>query len=452
MNVPSASSGREYNRGDAEPRTGAVRAPTRRAALSREAAFWLVAGVLFLLFFAAAAPSPLYGVYQSRWRFSTTTLTSIFAAYAVLLLITLLVLGPVSDYLGRRRVILAGLAMAAGACGLFLAAENVGLLFAARALHGAAVGTATSALGAALIDLQPQGSRRAPVVTTAAAMLGLAAGGLGASALVQYGPAPTHLIWWLLLGADLAAAGGVMAMPETAAVRPGVLASLRPRVAVPQQTRGTFAKVLPCLIPVWMTSGFYLSLGPSLAAQVLRSPDLLWGGLVIFLLNGIGTAAIVAASRASGPVAMLAGCLALFAGTTVTLAAIRTASGAAFLAGTALAGAGFGPGMLGAFRTISAEATPEHRASLIAAYFIVSYAAFSIPVVAAGVVTTHIGLHRTALGYCATIAVLAAAAASPMVYAHRWRPTETKRLTTSRPHGKVLTHPIRHTHQGRHHG
>ena len=83
----------------------------------------------------------------------------------------------------------------------------------------------------------------------------------------------------------------------------------------------------------------------------------------------------------------LRGCLALFPGTVVTLAAIQTASGAAFLAGTALAGAGFGPGMLGAFRTISAEATTGHRASLIAAYFIVSYAAFSIPVVAAGVVT-----------------------------------------------------------------
>ena len=387
-----------------------------RVVLSRGAAFWLVAGVLFLLFFAAAAPSPLYGVYQSRWRFSATTLTAVFAAYAVLLLVTLLVFGPLSDYLGRRRVILAGLAMAAGAGGLFLAADSVGLLFAARALHGAAVGTATSALGAALIDLQPQGSKRAPVITTAAAMLGLAVGGLGTSALVQYGPAPTRLIWWLLLGADLAAAGGVLAMPETAPRRPGVLASLRPRVAVPRPVRWTFARALPCLIAVWMISGFYLSLGPSLAAQVLRSPDLLWGGLVIFLLNGIGTAAAVVASRASGPAAMLAGCLGLFAGTAVTLAAIQTASGAAFLVGTGVAGAGFGTGMLGVFRTISAQAAPDQRASLIAAYFIASYTAFSIPVVAAGVATTHVGLHRTALVYCAVIAVLAAAAAGSLIF------------------------------------
>jgi hypothetical protein len=121
-----------------------------------------VAGVFFLLFFAAAAPSLLYGVYRAQWRFSAVTLTAVFAVYALLLL----VFGSVSDYLGRRPLILAGLAMTAGACGLFLAARGVGLLFAARALHGAAVGTASSALGAALIDLQPEGSGIAPVVTT----------------------------------------------------------------------------------------------------------------------------------------------------------------------------------------------------------------------------------------------------------------------------------------------
>ena len=158
---------------------------------------------------------------------------------------------------------------------------------------------------------------------------------------------------------------------------------------------------LPCLIAVWMLSGFYLSLGPSLAAQVLRSPDLLWGGLVIFLVAGTGAAASVVFRGVSGPAAMLAGCLALLAGAVMTLAAIQTASAAAFLAGTAVAGAGFGPALLGAFRTLTAAGRPGQRASLIAAYFIASYLAFSVPVVIAGVATTHVGLHRTALVYCA---------------------------------------------------
>src|SRR5580693_6682963 len=235
---------------DAEPGrrpvSGAASGYARQAVLPRAAGFWLVAGVLFLLLFASGAASPLYGVYQAQWRFSSTTLTAVFGVYALVLLVTLLVFGSVSDYLGRRRVI--SVAMAAGACGLFLAAHGVGLLFAARALSGASAGTATSAGGAALIDLQPEGSGRAPVVTSAATLLGLAAGALGTSALVQYGPAPTHLVWWLLLGASAVGAVVVLAIPETAARRPGVLAALRPRVAVPRRARTTFAVALPYMI------------------------------------------------------------------------------------------------------------------------------------------------------------------------------------------------------------
>jgi MFS family permease len=228
--------------------SGAAKAPAGRAALPRAAGFWLVAGVLFLLLFASGAASPLYAVYQAQWRFSATTLTAVFGVYALTLLVTLLVFGSVSDYLGRRRVIAVAVVVGAGACGLFLAAHGVGLLFAARALSGAAVGTAASAAGAALIDLQPEGSGRGPVVTGAANLLGLGAGGLGTSALVQYGPAPTHLVWWLLLGAFAVTAVAVLAIPETVARRPGVASSLRPRVAVPRQARGTFAVALPGMI------------------------------------------------------------------------------------------------------------------------------------------------------------------------------------------------------------
>ena len=217
-------------------------------------------------------------------------------------------------------------------------------------------------------------------------------------------------------------------MPETTPTRPGVLASLRPRVAVPRQARGAFGMALPCVIAVWMLSGFYLSLGPSLAAQVLRSPDLLWGGLVIFLVAGTGAAASVVFRGLSGPSAMLAGCLALLVGTAVTLTAIELPSAVAFLTGTAVAGAGFGTAMLGAFRTISALAPPGQRASLIAAYFIASYVAFSIPVVAAGVAAAHVGLHRTALVYCAVIAVLAAVAAGSLIFRGRSRPGRRGRL------------------------
>jgi predicted MFS family arabinose efflux permease len=422
MPLSSTQISRERASGIAErhrwPGMQAAAEQSRRTASPR-AAFWLVAGVLFLLFFAAGAPSPLYGIYQAQLRFSTTTLTAVFAIYALVLLITLLVGGSVSDYLGRRRVILAALTVTAGACAVFLAAHSTGLLFAARALEGVGVGTATGALGAALIDLQPEGSGLAPLITTAAPTLGLGAGALGASALAQYGPAPTRLVWWLLLGATAAAAAGILAMPEPGTRHAGVLASLRPRVSVPRQARATFAIAAPCLIAVWALSGLYQSLGPSLAAQLTGSRDLVWGGLLIFLLTGVAAAATAAFRGLTPRTAMLTGCLVVLAGLAVTFAAITTTTAATFLAGTAVAGVGFGLALLGVNRILIPLAPPGQRAGLIAAIFIINFLGLSIPALIAGVATTHVGLHRTALAYCVATAALIAVAAGGLMLRSR---------------------------------
>ena len=107
----------------------------------------------------------------------------------------------------------------------------------------------------------------------------------------------------------------------------------------------------------------------------------------------------------------------------MTLAAVETASGAAFLAGTAVAGTGSGTAFfLGAYRILTPLASPGQRASLISASWIVFYLAFSVPVLAAGVATTHFGLHQTAVVYSAALAVLAAAAAGSLIIRRRSRP------------------------------
>ena len=139
------------------------------------------------------------------------------------------------------------------------------------------------------------------MVTSVFSTLGLALGALITSALVQYAPAPTQLIWWALLAVFAVGIAAVPAMAEPGLRRPGALASLRPRIAVPRQARGTFAAAVPCIVAGWALGGLYLSLGPSLAAQVTGSPNLLWGGLVIFLLCGTGAAAAFALRNAGLP-------------------------------------------------------------------------------------------------------------------------------------------------------
>jgi hypothetical protein len=190
-------------------------------------------------------------------------------------------------------------------------------------------------------------------------------------------------------------------------------------IAVPRQARATFAGAVPCLVATWSLGGLYLSLGPSLAAAATGSPNLLWGGLVIFLLCGTGVAAALVFRGINPQTAMLAGCLLLLAGVAVTFGAIATTTAGAFLAGTAVTGAGFGLGFQGAFRMITALATAGQRAGLVTAIFAVGYLAFSVPALIAGVSATKFGLHATALVYSASVAVLVVAATGVLLVRRR---------------------------------
>ena len=409
----------------------AIREPSGRRTLPEPAAFWILAVLFLMLFYASAAASPLYRVYQAQFGFSAATLTAVFAVYVLVLLVTLLFFGSVSDYLGRLPVVITALVLSVAGCAVFLAAHGVGALYVARSLQGIATGLASGAIGAALIGLQPAGSQRAPLVTSGFSTLGLALGALITSALAQYAPAPTHLTWWALLAVFAVGTAAVLAMAEPGSRRPGVLASLRPRIAVPPQARAAFAGAVPCFVATWALGGLYLSLGPSLAAAATGSPNLLWGGLVIFLVCGTGAVTAFVLRGVGSRTAMLAGCLLLLAGVAVTFGAIAATTSVAFLAGTAVAGAGFGLGFSGAFRMTIALATPAESAGLVTAIFTVGYLAFSVPALIAGVAATKFGLHSTALVYSASLAVLVAAATGILLFGPGGKPARS--APASRP-------------------
>ncbi|MGH3743587.1 MAG: hypothetical protein ACRDTP_01865, partial [Mycobacteriales bacterium] len=111
--------------------------------------------------------------------------------------------------------------------------------------------------------------------------------------------------------------------------------------------------------------------------------------------------------RRSPHVAMIGGSGVLAAGSAATLAAVVGHSPTWFFLATAVTGLGFGTSFLGAFRHLSNLAAPHERGALIGTIYLVSYLAFSVPVIVAGIVTTHIGLHDTALCYAATVSGLA---------------------------------------------
>ncbi|MFL5870416.1 MAG: MFS transporter [Solirubrobacterales bacterium] len=379
--------------------------------LQTKTAFWSLATVLGTLLFASAVPSPLYPVYQTEWDFSSITLTSVFAVYAVALLAALLVVGSISDHIGRRPTLLAALSVEIVAMVAFAAAGDVGWLFAARILQGLATGTAMGALSAALIDLQPKSKPwLGGLMGAVGPMTGLALGALTAGLLVDHGPDPTRFVFWLLIGVFALSLVVIAAVPETVTRDGRWRSSLRPQVAVPPSLRAPFIAALPSLAATWALGGLILALGASLTAGVLGASSHLAGGLPIFVMAGTSALVSIWARPLAPQTTARGGLVALIAGIGVALAAISSGSEALFLIGAGIAGVGFGPAFAGVFRTLSEAAPADQRAALVSAVLVVSYLAFSIPAVIAGAAVTQIGLQDTAEIYGAALIAIAAIA------------------------------------------
>ena len=385
-------------------------AAPRSWTLPRAASFGVVAATTAMLLAASSAPSPLYAVYQATYGFSSLTLTAIFAVYVLALLATLLTVGRLSDYLGRRPVLAASLVLEAGAMTVFLDAHGVGALFAARIVQGIATGAAVGVLGAYLLDLQPpDGSRLGSLVNSAAATGGLGLGAAATGVLVQYAPHPTRLVFVILASTFVVLAAASALLPETVTRRPGAGRALRPQVAVPTAARRAFGTAAPMMASSWMLGGLMLSVGGSLLAGVFATTNHAVIGAVLGLFAVTG-ALMVVALRELPPARMSRiGTVTLLAGVITLVVALATTTLWLFVVSIAIAGAGFGPTVLGAFRSMSLLAAPHERAALISAIYVASYLAFSLPAVVAGVVLTRVALRPTALVYAVIVGVVVAA-------------------------------------------
>ncbi|MDQ0585358.1 MFS transporter [Streptomyces rishiriensis] len=408
---------------EADPvRRAAAHATTRRPALGPAASIGLLASILVSLLAASSTPTPLYAVYQQHWGFSPITTTVVFGVYAVAVLVSLLVLGKISDHVGRRPVLLAALLGQAVAMVVFDLADGVAALLAARVLQGVSTGAAVGALGAGMLDIDP---RRGSFLNSLAPTIGTAAGALVSALVVQYLPAPTHLVYLLLLGVLALQAVGVLALRETVRRKPGALASLSPEFRLPRSARGSVAIAAPVLFAVWALAGLYGALGPAITRTLVDSTSVVWGGLSLFVLAASASLAVVALRRTPTRTVMLLGAGSLIAGVVITLVSITSGTGGSlsatgFFVGGAISGFGFGSGFQGGIRMVMPNVEPHERSGVLSLLYVVCYLGFGLPAVIAGVLVVHGGgLVRTADEYGIALIVLAVAALAGLLLGGR---------------------------------
>lgn len=355
-------------------------------------AMFAYAATLLILVASGAAPSPLYPVYQAEWGFSPLFLTVIFAVYVLGLLVTLLTAGALSDFIGRRPVVLGALVISVSAMLVFAFATDAIVLVVARILQGLAIGLATGALGAGMIDHQPEHRPVAPFLNGVVPPIALSVGALGSGLLVQFVVGPEKTVFLVAAGLMVVAGVAIAATPERVSRRPGALASLSPVIRIPDESKRVFVGVIGCMVASWALGGLYLAFaGTVLRASFDLSSPLFAGG-IIFLFAGTGAVTGIVIQKRDARRSMLVGVFALIVGPIGTVAALWAGSLPLFAVSTVVAGVGFGGGFQGGLRLLLATAPASGRAGLLSSVYVASYLAFGVPTVVAGVFVPTSGL------------------------------------------------------------
>lgn len=383
----------------------------RAARTPTTSGFALVLSAVIAMMVGASAPSPFYPVLQQEIGFSSATLTGIFAVYAVFLLLTLLATGSLSDHIGRRPVISAGFVVLAISMVVFWHADSVAMLFGARLVQGIAAGLLMSALSAAVVDFEPTARPgSAATLNSVGPLAGLAGGALIAGALLDQVSGALAVVFGGLTVVYVLFAAAVWLVPETSPRHEGLARSFIPRVGLPTAARAPFLRSAPALFAGWATSGLYLSLGAPLVSQELGGENHVEQGLVVAVLTGVGAFTCFAARRQTPRNITIGGTSMLAIGTALTLVALAFGSYWGFVAAAVIAGVGFGASFLGIMRSITPTAAPHERGELFASVFVISYLAFGVPAVIAGIAAPHIGLAETTFIYGGLVVLLSATA------------------------------------------
>ena len=339
----------------------------------------------FALFAVAAGtnvPTPLLLVYRDTLDLGPDVLTAAFGVYAAGLVPALFLAGPLSDRLGRRKVVLPLIVLAAMTSLLLItAASSVPLLFVGRFLQGAVSGGVFSVGSAWVAELSlaagvGAAGRRAAVAMTA----GFSLGPLVAGVLAEYVRWPTTLPYLLHVALVVVGLAAAVRIPETVALPVTSVSGGGGPLVRPEDRRILLTVLAPLAVCVYAFPAVVISAVPLLVET--DAPPVLLTGVLAGLTLGAGAVAAPLQRRLgrwTGVVGVLAGALGY------ALAAFGAGAGSPplLLAAALLLGSGHGLTLASGLALTARLARPARRGALSAVFLGCAYVGFAMPFVTA---------------------------------------------------------------------
>jgi predicted MFS family arabinose efflux permease len=401
-----------------------------RLVLGRRASLLASAGVVGHTLWTSAAPALTYRLYAQEWHLTHTVTAGIFAIYPIGVVVMLVGFGGISDQIGRRATMLAGLFASLVGALLFAVAPDVWWLFAGRALMGIGVGLSVSPSTAAILEFSsPEHAKSAASVTMAAQAVGFAAALLLGGALTEYAPWPTRLCFWVLAVFLLILLAATWFLPRhTGGDAGGDRRSRMP--SVPKVVRRAFAVSSTAMVAAYTFGVLVLSLGGQVEHDLIGSPNAFLNGAVLSLFPIVmGVVGIIARSF-SPRAALTVGALVSGLGMVLLILAVNLRDLLIYLLATAAAGGAYSLLFVGGLQVIIAAAPVHHRGGILSALYLLGYLSMGALALLLGAIATTRGLSLAVdLGAAAIIlmnvATLVLATTTPSSASHSPAPSSS---------------------------
>jgi MFS family permease len=363
-----------------------------RFVLGRRASLLVSAGVVSHTLWTSAAPALTYGLYAQEWRLTHTVIAGIFAIYPITVVVMLLGFGGLSDQIGRRATMLAGLLASLVGALLFAVAPDVWWVFAGRALMGIGVGLAASPSTAAILEFtSPERARSAASVTMGAQAIGFATALLLGGALTEYGPWPTRLCFWILALFLIVLLIGTWLLPRHTPFSAG--ADWRPKMpSVPRHVRRVFAVSSTAMVAAYTFGVLVLSLGGQVEHDLIGSPNAFLNSAVLSFFPIVMGAIGIIARTLSPRKALIVGALVSGLGMALLILAVNSRDLVIYLLATAAAGGAYSLLFVGGLQAISAAAPERNRGGILSALYLLSYLSMGALALILGAIATARGL------------------------------------------------------------
>lgn len=369
--------------------------------------FAAAAACLICCFVTSSVPIPTMAIWAKTIGLTTGSIAWTVVWYFVGCVVVLVLFARLSNFLGRKPVVLLSLVLGAAASWIFSWASDAETLYVARFLQGLSCGFASSASMSWLVDnAPPDNPSLGTSLTAAGPNVGLSIGTIITGLVLEFNVvSPSVLFDATLVLLGLCA---VMAFFGRETIRFGseALGSvLKPKLALPSRLTRIFLIAAAGFVGTWGLGSFFQGFSARVSQEVFGEVSPLLAAFTYLLLIVPNATAGLTLGRFD-PMRCLPMVISgfLIAGLAV-FGAIHYEMHWVFMASLIAMGMLNGTTCALSFKLLLLDATLLERAGVISALYLTAYVGSGLPNLAVGVLAKDASMDAISCGYIAWMAV-----------------------------------------------